>query len=67
MRDMISTAEAVRGEIPDRYDLTVPEINTLHSMIHTDLDGELDALTIAFKYGFVLGARAQKAGKFQAK
>ena len=68
-RNMVQTVETIRekGLIPDRYDITISEINTLHEMAQTDLDGELDALYTAFNYGFILGARAQKAGKFQVK
>ena len=68
-RNMMQTVETIKGKnfIPDHYDITVPEINTLHAMVHSGLDGELDALTTAFGYGFILGARAQKAGKLQSK
>ena len=69
IRNMMKTVETIKGKglIPDRYDITISEINTLHAMVHTGLDGELDALTTAFDYGFILGSRAQKAGKLQSK
>lgn len=66
-RDMIKTVNTIKGKgmIPDHYDITVPELNALHAMVHTGSDGEYNALTTAFDYGFILGARAQKAGELQ--
>ena len=67
-RDMISTAAKAKNTIPEHYDITVGELQELYSILKDDTrDGEWDALTTAFDYGFILGARAQKAGKFQAK
>lgn len=67
-RDMISTAAKAKNAIPDHYQLTVPELCELFSILGDDTrDGRWDALTTAFDYGFILGARAQKAGKFNAK
>lgn len=68
-RDMMKTVESIKGKnlIPDHYDITLHELKTLHEMAQADLDGELDALSTAFNYGFILGARAQKAGKFHVK
>ena len=68
-RNMMKTVETIKGKnlVPTAYDMTVQEINALHEMIHSGLDGEWDAIVTAFDYGFVLGARAQKVGKFKVK
>lgn len=63
-RDMMKTSEKVKGNIPTQYDLTGEELQELHELIHSGSDGEFDALSIAFKYGFALGARAEKTGKY---
>ena len=62
-RNMIQTADLVKGHIPVRYDITSDEFQQLHEILHSGSDGEFDALATAFRYGFVLGARAEKAGK----
>lgn len=67
-RNMMKTIEQTKGSIPDHYDIVAPEIQELYSTINTGgADGKWDAITTAFRYGFVLGARAQKAGKFKVK
>ena len=66
-RDMMKTVETVKGKgiIPTAYDLDSSEMKTIYEMF---LSGDpFDAISTAFDYGFVLGARAQSAGKFQAK
>lgn len=63
-RDMMKTVEKAKGHIPAAYDMTLEEMQKLHEMLHSDPDdGEFDAFSAAFCYGFVLGARAEKAGK----
>ena len=63
-RNMIQTADLVKGHIPDRYDLTAEDLQKLHEILHSgSRDSEFDALATAFRYGYVLGARAEKAGK----
>ena len=61
-RNMLKTVDSIKGKgiIPDRYDLTAPEMQTLYDMFHRD---PFEAISTTFDYGFVLGARAQKAGK----
>ena len=67
-RDMMKTVEKVKGTIPYNYELTLGELHDLYSVLMDEnRDGRWDALTTAFDYGFVLGARAQKAGKFHVK
>ena len=69
-RDMMKTVESIKGKgaIPDCYDITAPEILELYQILdNNSRDGKWDALTTAFDYGFILGARAQKAGKFNVK
>ena len=67
-RNMIATAAKAKKSIPERYDITVGELQELYSILADESrDGRWDALTTAFEYGFVLGARAQKAGKLQKR
>ena len=67
-RNIITTAAKAKNSIPEHYDITVGELQELYSILADESrDGRLDALTTAFEYGFVLGARAQKAGKLQKK
>ena len=64
-RNMVATANKAKGSIPTPYDITYSELQELFVMLGK---GDIfDAFTTAFDYGFMLGARAQKAGKFQAK
>ena len=67
-RNMIKTVNVIKekGMIPGNYDITAPELRTLIAMARSDPDGEFNALSTAFDYGFILGARAQKAGKLKA-
>ena len=65
-RDMMKTVERAKGTIPYNYELTFGELRDLYSVLMDESrDSRWDALTTAFDYGFVLGARAQKAGKFR--
>lgn len=67
-RNMMNTVDKVKDNIPANYDITIPELQELYEILQDpNRDGKWDALTTAFHYGFALGARAQKAGKFQAK
>lgn len=61
MRDIVATAAATEGKIPKRYNLSVEELEELHKLI---MEGkEIEAVLIAFRYGFELGRRATKKGK----
>ena len=66
MRDMMKTVESIKGKgyIPDAYDLVAGEMDTIYKMFQYD---PFDAISTSFDYGFVLGARAQKAGRLQKK
>ncbi len=66
-RDMLKTVETIKGKnlIPTAYDLDSSEMKTLYEMFQSG--DPFDAICTAFDYGFILGARAQKAGKFQSK
>ena len=67
-RNMTKTVEKVKGHIPDAYDLTVVELQELHEILHdSSRDGEWDALCTAFRYGFALGARAERTGKYEIR
>ena len=55
-RDIYKTIKDVK--IPDRYDMSLEDMNKLRDLIITDGgDGMFDAIHTAFKYGFVLGER----------
>ncbi len=67
-RNMMQTVAKVKGHIPTLYDMTSTELQELHEILNTrGLDGEFDALTAAFCYGFALGARAEKSGKYEIR
>ncbi|MDO5327755.1 MAG: hypothetical protein Q4G00_13680 [Clostridia bacterium] len=63
-RDMIKTSNSTIGHIPGMYDMTILELQQLIEILHNGRDGEYDALDIAFRYGFALGARAERTGKY---
>lgn len=65
-RDMMKTVETIKGKniIPDAYDLNSEEMKTIYNLFHAD---PYDAICTLFDYGFVLGARAQKKGRFNVK
>ena len=57
-RDMIAIAEATREKIPDPYDLTIGELQTLYAMSQA---GKLfEAYGTAFRYGYAMALRATK-------
>ena len=63
----MKTVDTIKGKdlIPTAYDMDITEMNAIYEMF---LSGDpFDAISTVFDYGFVLGARAQKAGKFRAK
>ena len=63
-RDMMKTVEKVKGHIPVNYDMTTVELQKLYEILHNNsADGEFDAFSTAFCYGYALGARAERAGK----
>ena len=59
-RDIFSTANKAAGKIPDQYDMTGEDIINICCSFPP-----ADAVITAFRAGFVLGARAQKAGRFK--
>jgi len=63
-RDMIKTADAVRGMIPTVYDMSAEDLDDLRTRSREDL---FDAFTIAFRFGFCMGGRAALKGKFKEK
>ena len=64
-RNMMKTVEKVKGNIPTMYDIDSSEINELCKILKAgSSDAIFNALSIAFEYGFILGARAHKSGKF---
>ena len=67
-RNMLKTVEKVKGDIPTVYDMTCSEMQELHEILHSgSRDGEFDALSAAFCYGFALGARAERTGKYEIR
>ena len=63
-RDMMKTSNSMIGRIPGRFDMTLLELQQLIEILHNGRGGEFDALDIAFRYGFALGARAERTGKY---
>lgn len=67
-RNMMNTVAKVKGSIPSVYDMTLEEMQELFKILHSEsTDGTFDALSAAFCYGFALGARAEKSGKYEIK
>lgn len=67
-RNMIKTADLVKGKIPTMYDMDSFDMAQLLDILHSDsIDREFEALDIAFRYGFALGSRAEKTGKYTIK
>ena len=66
-RDMMKTVDTIKGKdlIPTAYDMDSTEMKAIYEMFKSG--DPYDAICTAFDYGFVLGARAQKTGKFQVK
>lgn len=57
-RDMMAIYEQEQHNVPDGYDMTISEIRKL---VYMGRDGEeVEAVNIAFVYGFALGRRAEK-------
>lgn len=63
-RDMEITAEKAKGIIPERYDLTGPEIVALANKAK---ESKIDAVCTAFLYGFMMGHRATASGQMKKK
>ena len=62
-RDVLKTADTVKGEIDPSYDLRQDDIEKLYMMAVSGLCCE--ALVIAFRYGFVMGHRATIKGTYK--
>ena len=64
-RNMEQIAERTIGRIPTEYDMTYDEMLRLYKAF---MGGhEFTALSTAFEFGFVMGHRATKAGKFRER
>ena len=63
-RDVMRTADAVRGMIPTVYDMSAEDLYALRTISYEDL---FDAFTVAFRFGFCMGGRAALKGKFKEK
>lgn len=62
-RNMEATLSAFReagDAIPTAYDLSLPELSRLVGRARTP-QGACEAIGSAFRYGFILGSRAQRA------
>ena len=66
-RNMERTAAIARGNVPSKYDLSYSEIMEALKMIRSGPAKEYEAVTILFRYGFVLGHRATVNGKVPKK
>lgn len=66
-RNMQKTVERAKGKIPCNYDLKMSELYGLvQSVLEKQTTGAVyDAVTMAFYYGFELGARATERGKYK--
>jgi len=68
MRDIVKTIEKHDFEIPDKYDLTMEEVQAIieHSQGKSDLGTQLNMIYAAFAAGFILGSKATEKGNFKA-
>lgn len=76
-RNMMNTVNAFtekEDNIPEAYDICVGEMKELLQMAVPEecrgsvpFDGVYNAITTAFKYGFVLGSRAQRNGAIKKR
>lgn len=71
---MVKTVEHFNetGELPAAYDLCAGEFDTLLHMMTApngrfEFNGVYNAISTAFNYGFVLGARAQRNGAIKKR
>ena len=64
-RDMVAVADSMSGKIPERYQLTLSELRTLHKM--TEAGEAFEAYIMAFRYGFALALRMAKRNTQKAK
>ncbi len=60
-RNMKATTERVHGRIAEHYDMSGSDVVELCEIAQKDV---YEAITRAFEYGYVLGHRATKAGKY---
>ena len=61
-RDLFITSDEVRGRIPVVYDLMASDIQQLYKLSKED---PFNALTVCFRFGYVLGHRATLRGKYK--
>ena len=64
-RDMLKIVERNRENIPLQYDLCLDEMQTLEGMVDCGL--KWNVIVLAYVYGFCMGSRATKAGKFKER
>lgn len=62
-RDMTKTAMKAAGKIDRRFNMDFEELSRLVRMARHENTGE--AIITAFHYGYILGGRAHKAGKYK--
>jgi hypothetical protein len=63
--DFMEIANSVLGVVPEEYDLTQDDTKELINLCGKGIEGSLQALTTAFRYGVVMGHRLTEAGKYK--
>ena len=58
----MATIDRVKGSIPNEYDMRVPEMAQLSKIAR---ENPIEAIGLAFYYGFAMGGRAAKANKYR--
>lgn len=61
MRNLMEIANT--AEVNAYYDLTLVQVNELKQMADLGNGGKFTAICAAFKYGYVMGQRAEKAAR----
>ena len=59
---MMATIDRVKGSVPNEYDMRVPEMAQLAKIAR---ENPIEAIGLAFYYGFAMGGRAAKANKYR--
>lgn len=63
-RDMLTTINHVKGVIPNEYDMCASEMIQLSKIAK---ENPIEAIGLAFYYGYAMGGRAAKADKYRER
>lgn len=61
-RNMFSTIDKIKGNVPSEYDMRVTEMAQLAEIAQKN---PVEAIALSFYYGFAMGGRAAKVNKYK--